>query len=227
MPPAVRLRWPGSGRRRAAARGTCNYIRIYINIYVAAISLEHILLGSLRTPASGYQLGREFVEGARHFWFAELSQIYPTLKRLEARGWLKGRDRPSERGPARRVYELTAAGRKALRHWLSAGPHIGRERLAYLAQVYFLDALDDVEAALEVIRRMQAVWRQKLAALEAMEAALVAEYGDWPDHPPELFFPFAALRNGLYTYRAKLAWCDETIARLTEWRDARAAAKGE
>ena len=177
------------------------------------MSLDHILLGYLRRPATGYDLGREFEEGARHFWFAELSQIYPTLKRLESKGWLKGRDAPSARGPARRVYQITPRGRTALRRWLLAGPHIGHERLAYLAQTFFLDALDSDDEAAAVIRRMQAIWRQKLAALEAGEARIIAEFSDPSRYPPELFYPFSALRMGIHQYRAKLAWCDETLDR--------------
>lgn len=39
-------------------------------------------------PSTGYELGRQFGEGAQHFWFAERSQIYPTLKRMRDRAWL-------------------------------------------------------------------------------------------------------------------------------------------
>ena len=40
------------------------------------MSLDHILLGLLREPATGYDLGNAFSENVRHFWSAELSQIY-------------------------------------------------------------------------------------------------------------------------------------------------------
>ena len=178
------------------------------------MSLEHILLGYLREPATGYELGREFADGARHFWFAELSQIYPTLKRLEAKGWLKGHDAPSERGPSRRVYQTTARGREVLRRWLRAGPHIGHERLAHVAQAFFLDALDGPDEARDLVRRMQTVWRQRQAHLEAGEAEIEAEHGRGPHYPPALFHPFTALRMGILTNRARLAWCDETLTRL-------------
>ena len=50
------------------------------------MSLEHILLGALREPATGYELGKELAESAGHYWPAERSQIYPTLRRLQQRG---------------------------------------------------------------------------------------------------------------------------------------------
>lgn len=191
------------------------------------MSLEHILLGYLREPATGYELNREFSDSGRHFWYAELSQIYPTLKRLEAKGWLRAQDAPSARGPGRRVYRLTARGQTALRRWLAGGPHIGRERLAYVAQAYFLDVLEDPDEALRVVRSMQRVWRDKLAYLETGEQELAEQFGaDWSTYPAAVFHPYSALRNGIYQYRAKLAWCDETIARMDARRTSRPAEVG-
>lgn len=75
------------------------------------MSLEHILLGLLREPATGYDIKNAFSASVRHFWSAELSQIYPTLKRLEQRRMLRSRLEPSPKGPNRRVYTLTEEGR--------------------------------------------------------------------------------------------------------------------
>ena len=85
------------------------------------MSLENILLGMLDEPASGYDLKTEFSEGARHFWSAELSQIYPTLKKMELRGWLSSEVASSAKGPPRRVFRRTDAGRKQLLEWLRSG----------------------------------------------------------------------------------------------------------
>lgn len=177
------------------------------------MSLEHILLGYLRQPSTGYELGREFAEGARHFWYAERSQIYPALRKLEARGWLKARDEASPVGPDRRVYGITAAGRKALTRWLTGGPQIGRERLPYIAQAYFLDAVNPADAT-AVIESMRAVWRAKLAHLETLEQQLRADYGEPKTWPPDAFHPYTALRMGIHQYAAKLAWCRETLGLL-------------
>ncbi len=104
------------------------------------MSLDHILFGLLREPATGYDLKNAFSENARHFWSAELSQIYPTFKRLEGQGMLRNRLEPSPKGPKRRVYSRTEKGRAELLQWLLRGPVVGTERSAYLAQLYFMDA---------------------------------------------------------------------------------------
>jgi len=178
------------------------------------MSLDHILLGMLRQPATGYDLGREFAGSAQHFWFAERSQIYPALKKLQAKGLLRGWEAPSERGPKRHVYQTTPAGHEELQSWLQSGSKIGRDRLGHVAQTFFLGELRDFEASLRIVTTMRDEWEQKLSALESFERGVDTDHGDWTQHDVDGFHHYAALRMGLHQYRAKLAWCDETIERL-------------
>ena len=108
------------------------------------------------------------------------------------------------------MYQTTAAGRKALVRWLTGGPQIGRERLPYIAQAFFLDAVAPEDAA-SVIEAMRDVWTDKLAYLEGVEAKLTAEHGDPARWPADGFHPYTALRMGIHQYRAKVAWCAETL----------------
>ncbi len=189
------------------------------------MSLPHILLGMLREPASGYDLKARFEEDVRHFWSAELSQIYPTLRRMEKKGWLESDTEPSERGPDRVVYRLTQAGRGELTRWLAAGPEVGTERFAYLGQLFFMDELGDLAATRAFMVELRARLAAWLAELEAIEARIATAPGYPDDLPPERFHPHAALRMGLLTLAAKLAWCDETIERIDR-RKARGASSG-
>lgn len=79
------------------------------------VSLEHILLGLRRRPSSGYDLKQGFDVAICPFRPAEPSQVYPALKQLERRRLLRSPVAPAKRGPRRRVYHTTAAGRAALR----------------------------------------------------------------------------------------------------------------
>lgn len=187
------------------------------------MSLPHILLGILRQPASGYDLKARFQRDIRLFWSAELSQIYPTLKRMEKKGWLTSVVEPSDRGPDRRVYRTTPRGRTELRRWLASGPQVGSERFEYLAQLFFMDEIDDPVAArafMVALRAHLAAWRAELAVIEThLEHAAGFPDGLESRH----FYPHIGLRMGLHTLAAKVAWCDETIARLDR-RVARAGA---
>src|SRR5665213_325803 len=68
-------------------------------------------------PSSGYDIKRTVDRSIRHFWAASYGQIYPELKRLEEAGWIAGKD-ADRGGRSRRVYRITAAGRRQLDGWL-------------------------------------------------------------------------------------------------------------
>ena len=176
------------------------------------MSLQHILLGLLREPASGYDLKAYFDHSVRYFWAAELSQIYPTLQRMEKDALLRSKIHPSSKGPKRRVYSLTPSGRKMLREWLLGEPQLGDERYGFVAQFFFMDAAGD--------------WRETkryVTALRKVLAARLETYGkierDWhrgetgfpdPDSPSG-FHQYMALRGGLRNMAARIKWCDEVI----------------
>lgn len=177
------------------------------------MSLDHILLGLLRDPATGYALKSTFSERIRHFWSAEFSQIYPTLKRLEQRGMLGSRVEPSPKGPNRKVYSLTEEGREELRRWLRGGPAVGSERFAYLAQLYFMDAIGDLGETRAFMRELREHLAGWLAQLQALEREVSDAHGDAPERYSDAgFHRFATLRMGIHSIGSKVAWCDETLA---------------
>jgi DNA-binding PadR family transcriptional regulator len=179
------------------------------------MSLEHILLGMLREPASGFDLKAEFEAGCRHFWSAELSQIYPTLQRLEERGLLKSHREPSPRGPERRVFRRTAKGTKELHDWLRSGPVLGNERFAYIGQLLFHEELNDEAAT----RRFLEGLREKLLAfqrlLEGAEEELRAANPNFPHGLSSRdFHGLLSLRLGVRSLRAKVEVCEEGLGLL-------------
>lgn len=179
------------------------------------MALDHILLGMLRTPASGYDLKTGFAQSIGHFWAAELSQIYPTLKRLEARGLLTSSAQPSDRGPPRKVYALTDAGRAELHAWLAQRPQVNAERIEWLAQVWFMDELADLDRALAFLTSLRESLAMEVSALDHIERQWRAEDPRYPDElPDDAFFPQLTLALGLKKGRARIEWADECIARI-------------
>jgi DNA-binding PadR family transcriptional regulator len=179
------------------------------------MSLEYILLGLLRSPKSGYELKVEFDTGVANFWPAELSQIYVTLKRLTKRGWLADRVAPSGKGPERRVYRRTAAGRRELRVWLAGEPQIGDERYSYIAQVYFLEECRDLKATLAFLAKLRHALVRRLDSLRAIDRAGAEATPDYPDRLPlDEFHQQLTLQLGVGVGAARLAWCDGSIRRV-------------
>jgi PadR family transcriptional regulator, regulatory protein AphA len=177
------------------------------------MSLEHILLGMLHEPASGYDLRKTFEQEYRYVWSAELSQIYPTLQRMQRRGWLKSGQVPSEKGPPRRVYRRTPKGTTALHAWLRGEPLLGAERFAYLAQLLFLGELHDLDQTLAFFQQLRA----KLAGYsQFLEAALHELERSKPGAPATFddreFHDWLGLSMGVRSLTAKVSWCEDSIA---------------
>lgn len=181
------------------------------------MSLDHILLGILRKPANGYAIKQAFDEVFSHFWAAKLSQIYRTLKRLEAQGALISRSAPSEKGPDKRIYNITPKGRRQLRDWLTRGPDIGEERFSYLAQIFFLGELNDLQKSLEFMSRLEAELRSKLGVLRAVEAYWRSSDPGYPDRlNPEDFHAQLTLQMGLMKTAALVKWAEQSVSRISK-----------
>jgi DNA-binding PadR family transcriptional regulator len=179
------------------------------------LSLKHILLGLAERECSGYDIKKEFDTSLRNFWRAELSQIYPQLQKLKTDGLLTSDTAESGQGPQRIVYHRTGAGKAMLKDWLEAGPVVGTERIAFLAQVYFLHELDSDDARLEFLGALRAYFVERLAFLDSVEQGWAAKYPGYPDDmPDDEFYPQLTLACGKHRIGATVAWCDETIARI-------------
>ena len=72
------------------------------------------LLGFIEEePRSGYDLKRTIDERLEHILEMSSGTVYYTLKRMEARGWVKGSVSRNGKRPEQRVYRITPEGRKA------------------------------------------------------------------------------------------------------------------
>jgi len=138
---------------------------------------EFLVLGLLRGGSShGYELYRRFGQSLGKVWRISQSQLYATLKRLEARGLIAGTGTPGSNGaepgspesvglesvglesagPERRAYMLTAAGSTYFDQWLQtpSAPSARSIRLEFVARLYFarVSGLADVRALLRLQR---------------------------------------------------------------------------
>jgi len=181
------------------------------------MSLDHILLGLLQTPASGYDLKATFDTTIRYFWAAELSQIYTTLQRLERQELLRSKVEASPKGPDRKVYSITPEGRKELKRWLLDEPQIGQERYGYLAQIYFLAAARNLERTMVFFTDLKRTIVERLRTFRQIEAEWQMGDEDRMRQADDVFFhAHLALRSGIHTMQARIRWCDEAIDRINQ-----------
>jgi DNA-binding PadR family transcriptional regulator len=77
--------------------------------------MELLVLAVLRSgPAHGYAITQEINRRTDGALSMKEGTLYPLLHRLEGEGLVKAAWQVSDRGPARRTYELKAKGRRAL-----------------------------------------------------------------------------------------------------------------
>src|ERR1700730_688687 len=131
------------------------------------MSLRYAILGSLSsTPASGYQIGREFQDGAGSYWSALPSQIYPELQELEQLGWIAGEVSTADR-LRKKIFRVTPLGEDELRKWVEADTDYPPERDGERLKLIFLDGSPP-----DVIRRPLATHRAHHERRLAMWCAL-------------------------------------------------------
>ena len=84
------------------------------------MTVKHALLGLLnQQPMHGYELKAAFEETVGTLWDLNIGQVYNTLRLLERDGQVELRGEGQVgRGPARKVYGITAEGQAELGRWL-------------------------------------------------------------------------------------------------------------
>ena len=78
-----------------------------------------VVLSKAKEPMYGYQIAKRLEQSADGALSGKQSALYPVLRNLCAAGLLKSHIEPSDSGPPRRYYAITALGRAAAEEWTS------------------------------------------------------------------------------------------------------------
>jgi PadR family transcriptional regulator PadR len=78
------------------------------------------VLAKAGEPLYGYLIAKELERVGQGVLSGKQSALYPVLRNLEGAGFLASHVGPSDAGPPRRYYAITAAGQAALREWAAA-----------------------------------------------------------------------------------------------------------
>ena len=158
-------------------------------------------------PRHGYEMEQVIEErGMREWTEIGFSSIYYLLKKLEREGLVEGQLEEAERGPARKVYRITQAGREArhaaLIETLSV-PWRGYPPL--MLGIGNLPAIPAAEA-LAALRQ----YRDALAArLEQVQAR-------WDSQRPLPYFVDALFDYSVTMIRAEMGWVVQFTSQLED-----------
>jgi DNA-binding PadR family transcriptional regulator len=137
----------------------------------ALLSLLH------KEPAHGYELKLAIESMFGELWpDVNIGQIYQTLGRLERAGLVRSATVAQEHRPDKRVYELTPAGREALRQWVDEVVPAARVREGFLSKLVLAwrTRLADPVMLIDRQRRAYLLRLRELHELADLATGLVA-----------------------------------------------------
>jgi DNA-binding PadR family transcriptional regulator len=138
---------------------------------VSRNGLREALLGLIAIkPMTGYDLTRSYRRALQQIWYAPLGQVYPTLRKMKRDGLLRMSVKAQRHRPDRKVYTLTAEGRKLLVAWLSQPAALPRMHHEFIHKLFLLSNVDARRrgALLEAYIKRSDEWARDLRRAEAM-----------------------------------------------------------
>ena len=78
------------------------------------------VLSTAAEPLYGYLIAKRLEQVGEGVLAGKQSALYPVLRNLEGAGLLESHVEPSDAGPPRRCYRITAMGRQVLAQWAAA-----------------------------------------------------------------------------------------------------------
>jgi len=179
--------------------------------------LKYALLGFLNyQPHTGYELKQMIDLSTANFWHAKQSQIYMTLKKLEAEKLVISEVEPQEGRPNRRVYTITGAGRKDLQRWLSKPITQLEQRKETLLLQLFFSARQDKETLLTQLRLLRDLHQQQAEHYRTETKAVVQDFLASSGLQKDALLWDATRRFGVQFEAMTVRWLDETIAMIEE-----------
>jgi DNA-binding PadR family transcriptional regulator len=180
------------------------------------MSLKHALLGLLTYhPMTGYELKQFFDSSIQHFWNAELSQIYPTLKTLEEHGFVDKHVEVQENRPNRKVYQITEAGRDELLRWVREPQMPANLRDPFLIKVFFGSEVP-AEDILVLLRRQMEEQQMVLAFADTVLRDRIKHADKEHFTPRHSLYWTLTLELAIAYRRAYIDWCERSMALLED-----------
>jgi DNA-binding PadR family transcriptional regulator len=174
--------------------------------------LQYALMWLIRQRRDyGYSLKRRFEERMGGAWLLNIGQVYQTLQKLERAGMVVlVAGEGQEQYPARRLFELTTKGQRALDRWLQRPPARPRPlRDESLIRLLVLEAGRYADAVAQ-ISELEQLCRKHLTRLSAQRSRLDGEQDG------ALLVRHLGLQAELLHAEAHLRWLDYCRQRLEQ-----------
>ena len=175
--------------------------------------IKYILLGLLSyLPMTGYDLKQMIDHSISHFWHAHHSQIYSTLREMEADGLVTSELIEAEGERDRRVYSLTEKGLQEFRTWLDQSmTEMSLIKDDLLVRVFFSAQREKPKVLAELVLQRE-MHQQKLKLYHTITSEEIARNAtEYPQMARDAKFWQATLNLGVRYEEAYIDWLNETI----------------
>jgi DNA-binding PadR family transcriptional regulator len=131
-----------------------------------SLCAEQVVLGLLNeAPAHGYALFARIRSDLVDVWQVGMNRLYALLENMEGHGLIKGRIQQAGNRPERRVYHITAKGRRQFEAWMHAPSQSMRDmRVEFPPKLYFALHRGPQDVA-ELIQAQRNACRMELARI--------------------------------------------------------------
>ena len=169
------------------------------------MNVKTLCLGSLcLMEGTGYDIKKLFEQAFSHFHSASYGSIYPSLNQLQQDGLIDLRVESGARHPDRKVYSITAAGRRAFIEEIVQAEPTEQLRSEFLVLIFFAHLLP-TERLAELLDQVCRGYQEVLAYLESLQ--------ECDDNTAGIRFTIGL---GIATLQAKLAFIDSQRSQLLE-----------
>lgn len=163
------------------------------------------ILGMLSiAPMSGYEIQHTMKKSTSNFWSESDGQLYPNLTKLNKLGLITAKESITAR--AKKVYRLTAKGKKELQSWLQVEPEKHVVRNEMMLKLFFgANVSSKINA--EHLHQLQYQTKVMLQQLNETKTQLKHE------QKSSLHLPYwlITIQYGIHIGQAKLKWCEEAL----------------
>ena len=171
---------------------------------------KYVILGLLaEKPRSGYEIKQFIQEFMTHFWQESDASIYPMLKTLEAEKCVASRSEYVGRRE-RKMFEITAAGKKDFSQWLALPAEEEGRRKELLLKLFFSANARKKDAIQQLMLHQKKIEEaeQQFKDIQENELSKVSD-----KYPHKLFW-LMALNNGIMQVNAERRWLAESFKML-------------
>lgn len=158
-------------------------------------------------PLSGYEISKLIQSKLSHFWAESNGQIYPTLNDLKKENLIKLINAKQTKKISK-TYQITERGQIELNNWLVEKDEKEINRDENILKIFFGKNMTK-EACIERLKEKKEKLIQKLEEFKC----IYEEIRKMEDSPHFIFWEIT-LKNGIYSTKADLKWCNESINTL-------------